>query len=191
MLFERILTACCHGWSYSAMALSLRSSFLLFFTRARSKGSKNASSIAYVHVPRSLIPKRVAGLSKSFRGRCCSMSVNTRMVIWHGNMCGKKRKTDIEIVMGIWPFRPQVQLAGPNRHCNSFVYFASCCICSSKTFVAKRKCMHGVCHQLQCCIDIVLVEGGGRFRKQAGVEVQRKRRVLRRAHINNYPETHC
>lgn len=63
---------------------------------ASSRGSKNASSIAYVHVPRSRSPKRNAGLSKSFRGRCFRISVSSLMVICpevsvRQNSCTKRR----------------------------------------------------------------------------------------------------
>lgn len=67
--------------THITVATSFRWSLRFCLIKARSSGSKNASSIAYVHVPRSRRPKRTAGLSKSLRGCCCSISVNNLMVI--------------------------------------------------------------------------------------------------------------
>ena len=60
-----------------AMSFLLSLRFLL--TSTNRSGSKNASSMAYVHVPRSRRPKRLAGLSMSFSGRFFSINVSSLM----------------------------------------------------------------------------------------------------------------
>lgn len=81
-----------HPTPYIAVATSFLWSLRFCLISASSRGSKNASSIAYVHVPRSRSPKRSAGLSKSFRSRCLRISVSSLMVIcWPDVLCAGGR----------------------------------------------------------------------------------------------------